>query len=1103
VDRPGDLFYRLLQSKVAIATVGVGVPALAAAAFVRLIPWWLFFVLLLIVIVSAVAFLALRQWWANRKDARLEQGLDAQTSKDIGRQRVRDREALKDLQTKWKQSVETLRKSRIGRRRRPLYFLPWYAIIGAPQCGKSTAIKNSGLHFPMGEPKLAGTGGTRNCDWWFAEEAIILDTAGRYTFGDEHEPDRDEWFAFLRLLRKYRPGEPLNGLIVAVSADVLMAPDEAEVVNHARGIRHKIDQLVRELGIQFPIYLLLTKCDLIEGFTDFFGRLPKKRLDELLGWTSASWEVRDPRALVGGALDELRRRILQLRIIFLQEEERTEPLRRIYLFPDELGALARNLVEFCDVLFRETQYNESPFLRGIYLTSGMQKGTAVSRMLDRLGLRAQAQQLREEQRSYFLKDFFQTRLGADRRLVSTTGRARGRLQVVHNLGFFSAVAACAVVALLTFGSYVANRTLLNQLQDEMEAAIGPEESAPAERVAALSRYVDALERLEERNRRRPLRAGFGLYTGYRAIEPARALFLRQFAADAYTAPVESARRALRARDAEIGFPALEALVRNYVLSVQLNGTGAVPPGPNEALVYFWADRNAVDEEVRDAYSRGYFAFLRWRPAAAASAEQQTDQALIREALPELFTVERVAAWADRFYRPFRAVDIPVPAVIANDAAVRGAFTAPAWKERVAPLADAVDLVARDFDPQLTTRFRQEYLGRYHRDWLQFLMRPRDSVDGSVSMTALLGEQCPYLAVVDSTARGVDIGEAARPPWATTVVRASGERAAYLTHLQAVARAVRAAEDDPQAAFEDARQIFTRRTRLAGDGGDPAAAPADPFGKAEHWVETTVGAGAAADAEDAQVRTRLSALLRAPVYAAFGAYLRVVALEVDRQWRRKVSGQFMGASTPADLQQLYGSNGVLWEFYRVYLDPFFEREASFTPKVRYTKSLPFDPSLAPYLRNAEGRAKRLFGSGGGMRQYPMMVQSVPSGDAGEVRATRTVLTVFCGQGEAWRLEHRQFRISRQLVWSPETCNRTELQVFVGTPGSGGLGDERPLDPIVYEGPMGWVNFLRSASRRGDEFSWSFAGNITASFIINVPRDLFALVEGGAPPASIVR
>ena len=103
-------------------------------------------------------------------------------------------------------------------------------IIGPPGSGKTTALLNSGLQFPLeqrvGKGALRGVGGTRNCDWWFTDEAIFLDTAGRYTTQDsDAESDSVGWSEFLALLKKYRARRPLNGVIVTVSAQDLLTLD--------------------------------------------------------------------------------------------------------------------------------------------------------------------------------------------------------------------------------------------------------------------------------------------------------------------------------------------------------------------------------------------------------------------------------------------------------------------------------------------------------------------------------------------------------------------------------------------------------------------------------------------------------------------------------------------------------------------------------------------------------------------------------------------------------------------------------------------------------------------------------------------------------------
>ena len=108
-----------------------------------------------------------------------------------------------------------------------LYELPWYVFIGGPGSGKTTALINSGLRFPLAEKTGAGSiqgiGGTRNCDWWFTDEAVLIDTAGRYTTQDSHqESDKNAWQGFLGLLKKTRPRRPLNGIFLTVSVPDLL-----------------------------------------------------------------------------------------------------------------------------------------------------------------------------------------------------------------------------------------------------------------------------------------------------------------------------------------------------------------------------------------------------------------------------------------------------------------------------------------------------------------------------------------------------------------------------------------------------------------------------------------------------------------------------------------------------------------------------------------------------------------------------------------------------------------------------------------------------------------------------------------------------------------
>ncbi len=119
-------------------------------------------------------------------------------------------EELQALRERFDAALTALKGSEIRRRLggRWVYQLPWYLLIGPPGCGKTTALINSGLRFPLaerlGQNAVQGVGGTRNCDWWFTDEAVLIDTAGRYTTQDSYEQvDSAAWQGFLARLKKH------------------------------------------------------------------------------------------------------------------------------------------------------------------------------------------------------------------------------------------------------------------------------------------------------------------------------------------------------------------------------------------------------------------------------------------------------------------------------------------------------------------------------------------------------------------------------------------------------------------------------------------------------------------------------------------------------------------------------------------------------------------------------------------------------------------------------------------------------------------------------------------------------------------------------------
>lgn len=457
----------------------------------------------------------------------------------------RSAEEVAILRKRFEEAVEVLRKSGRGGKKTSLYDLPWYIIIGPPGSGKTTALANSGLRFPLaekfGREALRGVGGTRNCDWWFTDEAILLDTAGRYTTQDsDAQSDRAAWQGFLDLLKKYRRRRPINGVLVAISLSDLMLLNDQERFAHARAIRQRILELDAHFRMRFPVYVLLTKSDLVAGFMEFFDDLSAEERAQVWGFTRQldAGDAAVEASEIIAEFDQLLRR-LELRLLARLQAERDPGRRRlIFGFPQQIAGLRRALAEFVQEVFAGSRFDQAPLLRGVYFTSGTQEGSPIDRLM---GVLARTFSLGQQAlpsfvgkgRSYFITSLLREVIFRESGLAGTNRRLerqRAWLQRASYAGLLGLVVLVIVGWGISFrGNLALTEAVASQAtqargQLEEIATSGTVDPGALESVLALLRSLPG--GFGEAETRRPFLLGLGLYQGGELGPKAREAYRR-------------------------------------------------------------------------------------------------------------------------------------------------------------------------------------------------------------------------------------------------------------------------------------------------------------------------------------------------------------------------------------------------------------------------------------------------------------------------------------------------------------------------------------------------------------------------------------------------
>jgi len=484
-----------------------------------------------------------RLWAARQANKKLLEGIAGGGAPDPSAAKSAEEVAV--LRQRFEEAAAVLKKAKFegrGGEQQYLYQLPWYVFIGAPGSGKTTALINSGLRFAVGEGSdghaVKGVGGTRNCDWWFTDEAVLLDTAGRYTTQEsEQKADSAAWLGFLDLLKKHRPQRPLNGAIITVSVSDLLSWNEADRAKYCDAVRQRVQELYKTLGVRFPLYVMVTKCDLLAGFNEYFATYGRDERAQVWGMTfphtPEATAATDYGALFAAEFASLEGRLNGLVLDRVQQERDQQRRALIYNFPQQFSGLKALLGEFIGATFYGSRYVEQPMLRGVYYTSGTQEGSPIDRVLGTL-----ARNFKLERkilppsvasgRSFFLTAQLKDVIFPEAGLVGANAKRERQLRFFLYAGY-GLVALVAVGLLSLWGtSYFRNQALIAEFEARTQSVKEKVEKLPPAQLGDLPAVAAVLSELKalgepyaDPKHDVPWSLGFGLYQGEKLGSQAR------------------------------------------------------------------------------------------------------------------------------------------------------------------------------------------------------------------------------------------------------------------------------------------------------------------------------------------------------------------------------------------------------------------------------------------------------------------------------------------------------------------------------------------------------------------------------------------------------
>lgn len=1045
-----------------------------------------------------------RLWYLSRSRVKLA------ASEAAGRKAVAEKpNGLAELTNKWKEGIATLRSSSLRRFGNPVYALPWYMVVGESGVGKTSAITRSRLatlnrNISQFEPITQ----TVNCDWWFFNRAVVIDTAGRYVSPEGGEESQAEWERMLELLAKYRMKEGLNGLVLAVDVQQLMADDDA-LERRGHAIRERVDQLIRLFDKRFPIFVLVTKSDLIYGFTEWAKALPPDALNQAMGYAGSLEQGDEAETrFLDKALGDITERLKLLRLDMAVKGVELSP--ELLLFPEELNRLRSGLLRFLKACASNNPYLEQPLLRGLFFSSARQAGTPLPSSLANL-LETRAPEGPPTEKGLFLHDFFERVLPADRWTFLPTVIVHHWRQVTRNLAIVTWVSIFTAILIFLLLSWYQTRAALIDIQRAypQQPALSEDRTLQLENLNRVLNVIDLILDREQQWQTRWLAFSPDITKLEEDIKKSYVHGYQSFLASfepssklADTLPTEGT--SPEYAEAVLGLVRTINLARARLAGADYHQLQAMPQMPEGAIRTLLPN---LPPEVVKVSNRMQVAYMAWSDPKDPFLRQHLDrdQEELNSILQRSPKLEWLLPWANGLpgLQPVTLREFWAPGTQGPN---RGMIEPALTRQGQAQLESFLDELGRAVEDPTEFRIRRGafeawYLSERFNSWASFAWAfPNGErlLPNEPAWREMLGrvdtDASPYYRLFDRMKQEfADVPADKLPGWllfarefndlrrAATAQGTLGKARGMLNTINNVGeRVIRQSVANqtllpmaelPQSiqgmqGFADYAKSFDEAvaTALSGEGNAWQLA-ADYF---SFGLDPNVKSSAIQTVLDNLEAFRRNSgynhpddqviwhLVSGPVNLLIRYVLEQGSCSVQKDWESSVLWKTqMAVSAQETMNQLFGEKGSVWSFADGPARPFLKQQAGgFTLAKKNNFTFPFTPDFVPFLNASvdtqvasEVRKQQAESAVG--KSANLLISSRPVGVNPGAKANPYAvnLSIQCAN-EQITLDNYNMAVTSSFDWSPDQCGDVTLDILI---------DDLTLTRR-YPGPMGLARFV---------------------------------------------